>query len=329
MKSPLIFLSVLILSSVIFFSCTKDEIVSPGSPYFEWTLFDSSANVSRIDITSDNALIYSGSSTNTYKVKNGVKTRFDFQDNEYWVRNVKYINSDYVGFIPWIIYPFDNFVIKIFDNGVLQNITLPNRNFAYTDFLILDKDNFLICGMDSLFYYKAGTLSGFKAPDSVRAYYLAQADGKVYVIGSNYSNSETKTYELNNTSFKFISNSNVRLFEGNITNKITGIRTTNGRYYFDYLTSGGWINFYSTDIANINTLAGSAINNFYFTGRDVQSGKYKGYFYDGTGTYSDENFSFNDSLGTSQNMLNNTIYKIKPGRTGSGINYIYKGEMKK
>lgn len=323
MKKIILVSSALLFCSLIF-SCGKNLPVESAGPHYDWTLFDSSLYVSQIEMLDESTMIYTGSSTHTCKVENGVKTFLNFGDNDYIPRCVRTLNSNCFAFLNW----WDSYnrqSIKFFNNGILSTIKF---NGEYTpvisDFLILNQDKLLIIGYDSIYYWENSAFRNIKISDGTKSYAAAKQNGKIYIYTKNYSGTLYNFYSLEGDSLHPVEQSSISYtpYSNKIQNKITRIRVQDETRYLDYFNGIYWVNFYRSQHKFYNGLAGADINNFYFA--SYENNKTSGYFYDGAETRTDENSPLLDSAsGICNNTTGSTIYSFKGGSNGQ--TFIYRG----
>jgi len=322
----------------VFFSCTNDNPVSSSSGgVMGWQLFDSAYYLGDLESAEPNILFCTGEMGDCYKIKNGVKTHYDFRYQGFNPNIVRFFNPDYPAFASanlqyqnYYHYYYDTSKIKMINGSSVNTITFGHdyERRILSDFVFLDSNKLLIATDDSVYIRDNYSTKRIKRTAGGSYTYFHKENGLLLMITYvGYLKTVEVSKIVNDSASRYISASAadnvwIDFIKGRVVKELS---SSDGKCRLSYLTPNGWIDFFTTDAKYIQSISGDDINNFYFSVRDT-SGKSVKRFYNGRGVTEDFYFA-QDSIRMGRNPVNGEIYAWK-SNSATGVSYIYRGRIR-
>ncbi|MBN8571584.1 MAG: hypothetical protein J0M18_18320 [Ignavibacteria bacterium] len=319
----------LILSSaIIFTSCTENSPVAPQTEAaVQWQAVDSipDESIDRSFIVSENEAYF----TNTYgayRIHNGIRTKVDFQDANFFCSNGDAYSANYVVFAG--VTNGSRSTLKIFNGGTISTVIPDNTINTYLSCVkIIQPGKILASTNYKLYLYDNGTVTTYTISPDEDIYNLVVSNNGSIFISAFAGEYHDKIYRLDNDSLTLIETEETlyRKFQSN-NNLFRNIK--NSLYTsLSYFTGLGW-NFIGSDSASQKFIygAGSDMSYDYFITVDSVSGKMRGSWWTGSLFKRDSDFplsSQNMYYTSISNMRDNTFYFTKY-MMSSNKTYVYK-----
>ncbi len=306
-----------IFASAIFFtSCSENSPVAPQTEAtVQWQAVDSipDESIDRSFIVSENEAYF----TNTYgayRIYNGIRTKVDFQDANFFCSNGDAYSSSYVVFAG--VTGGSQSTLKIFNAGSITTVKPDNTINTYLNCVkIIQPGKILASTNYKLYLYDNGTVTTFTINPDEDIYNLVVSDNGNIYISAFAGGYHDKTYRLDNDSLTLIETEETlyRKFQTNNTLYKNTKTTTNTM--LSYFTGAGW-NFLCSDSASQKFIygAGSDMSYNYFIAVDSVSGKMRGSRWTGSQLKRDSDFPLaeqNVYYTSISNMRDNTFYFTK------------------
>lgn len=248
-KKGLVF-TFLIFSSLTFFSCQSDPVVSTdNSQLYEWRVesvtLDSAISVSVSDANNSFAAKFSDEA-NGYRITEGVVSEINFLDTNFSIIDLKSLDINYAVFAGYRRFISSASMLKIYDNGVIRAVNLePYANDALIGVIcISSKDNFFFANLHNpvIYHYLNGTTVQYILPESIEIQKITKLNGNIYAFGLNQTNNLSSVYKFTESGFTKLTadfGPNWNIFP--MENDIIKIISHSNKWDFFYFTEQGWI----------------------------------------------------------------------------------------
>ena len=252
-------ISISILCSVLFYSCSENSIVQTQSKtpntndYYIWSVetadLEGITSVSGTGGQAGSNPIYAGG-IKSYRILNGVKKEINFNDEKFIASEVKAFNKDYAVFLGYKNFPPDTAYFKIYDNDVIKSYS---TKLEQTDYLqgiyIIDKNNFFVANEGPLCYYefKDSEFKRHMLPNNFTPLKFTKLNGELLLTARYENNSFNTFFKIAADGTASILRSeepNGRIFY--LNNDIIKVTEDNMLVEFSYFTSTAWTKFYSS-----------------------------------------------------------------------------------
>jgi len=313
----IIFVSFAVITSLIFLnSCSNDSpVTSTPQASVQWQAVDSipDESIDRSFIVSENEAYF----TNTYgayRINNGIRTKVDFQDANFFCSNGDAYSSSYVVFAG--VTNGSRSTLKIFNAGSITTVIPDNTINTYLNCVkIIQPGKILASTNYKLYLYDNGTVTTFTLSPDEDIYNLVVSNNGSIFISAFAGGYHDKIYRLDNDSLLLLETEETLYRKFQTNNNLFKNTKTSSNTLLSYFTGAGW-NFIGSDSISQKFIygAGSDMSYDYFIAVDSVSGKMSGCWWTGSQLKRDSDFplSLQNMYYTSiSNMRDNTFYFTK------------------
>lgn len=304
MKMKIIFnSSLVIIFSVLFFACSDSPVTSgiDANAYYIWSAqpipFDTVYQIYNFD---EGDLILNASGLQ--KISEGAITRISVQDTSFNFQGFNAYNSNHYVYSGNKVSDPNTPVIKIYDNGVYRDYTLPRQSVLGIAFVshFINKNKFYITlypETKKYYLFQNGTFTEFELSEGSLQFFFKSADN-VYAVGRSTSVSGYSYYKITDSGPVFLraetygstSYSNTYY----IANDVIRITSDSLKQKFSFFTEQGWSEFATYTVTSpeeyLTEVIGNTRNQFLVLKKNKDLNQISAIAWDGMSFWRQTNF---------------------------------------